>query len=191
MKIDPKPIHGKWVEGFSLDAQIVKSTYLGDDEYGHPRFDTVRSEVGELIYKLKYRDDRSVLPALSSAALEFLARWRPVITLVLPMPPSKWRRIQPVYELAKLVAAGLNVPCFTDCIRRIKELPELKNTPRDQKLELLRGAHAANAAKVSGQNILLLDDLFDSGATMNAVTESLYEAGAEQVFALTYTRTRG
>jgi competence protein ComFC len=43
---------------------------------------------------------------------------------------------------------------------------------------------------VKGKCLLLFDDLFRSGATMNAITQSLYEHGAADVFALTITQTR-
>lgn len=48
-----------------------------------------------------------------------------------------------------------------------------------------------NSPKVEGRKVLLFDDLFRSGATMNAVTDVLLKkGGAPKVFALTLTRTR-
>jgi predicted amidophosphoribosyltransferase len=45
--------------------------------------------------------------------------------------------------------------------------------------------------QVQGRRILLFDDLYRSGATMNAITAALYDEGAAaDVFALTITRTR-
>ncbi len=45
--------------------------------------------------------------------------------------------------------------------------------------------------RVQGRSVLLFDDLFRSGATMNAITSSLYDQGtARDVYALTLTRTR-
>jgi competence protein ComFC len=47
------------------------------------------------------------------------------------------------------------------------------------------------AGPLHGQGILLFDDLYRSGATMDAITAELYESGkAMDVFALTITRTR-
>lgn len=37
-----------------LDKHIKTSLYLGNNEYGHPDFDTTRSELGEFIYDIKY-----------------------------------------------------------------------------------------------------------------------------------------
>lgn len=52
-------------------------------------------------------------------------------------------------------------------------------------------AHEVERGEVQGRRILLFDDLFRSGATMNAITAALYDqGGAAEVFALTITRTR-
>jgi hypothetical protein len=45
-------IIGKWREGFALDLQTLSSIFIGHDEFGHPRFETTRPEIGELLYKL-------------------------------------------------------------------------------------------------------------------------------------------
>jgi len=54
VEINPKIITGCWTEGFALDFHTLSSEFIGDDEYGHPQFDTKRSEIGELLYRLKY-----------------------------------------------------------------------------------------------------------------------------------------
>jgi hypothetical protein len=72
VQINPKRIIGRWTEGFALDFHTLSSEYIGDDEYGHPQFDTKRSEIGELLYRLKYREDKSVLGDIISTASRFI-----------------------------------------------------------------------------------------------------------------------
>ena len=43
-------IPGRWRDGFVLEYHTTGSVYVGDDEYGHPIFDTQRTELGELLY---------------------------------------------------------------------------------------------------------------------------------------------
>ncbi len=45
----PSKLSGPWDEGFSLDRHPTSSVYIGDDSYGHPRYETTYSEVGELM----------------------------------------------------------------------------------------------------------------------------------------------
>ena len=55
-----------------LDKHTLSSTYLGDDEFGHPRFDTKRSEVAEALYQVKYRGDFSKSEPLASEIATYL-----------------------------------------------------------------------------------------------------------------------
>ena len=78
------------------------------------------------------------------------------------------------------------------CIKKVKDTPQLKNVADlDERLRILEGVHEVDSAGIRGKRILLFDDLYRSGATMNAITDILYDhGGAVEVFALTVTRTR-
>lgn len=191
--IRPMRIPGRWREGFVLDYHTLSSTYLGEDEYGHPMFDTKRSDVGELLYRLKYRLDGSVLEELVLTVAEFVQSWNPGATVVVPIPPSRsGRPQQPVRVIAEALGRQVGIPVEPNAVIRAKETPELKNVyDYDERLRLLEGAHTVQPALVSGQKILLFDDLYRSGATMNAITAALYDqGGVVDVYALALTHTR-
>jgi len=60
-----------------------------------------------------------------------------------------------------------------------------------RRLEILQDAFTIKASLVKGENILLFDDLYRSGATINAVSGILYKKGMVNcVDVLTLTRTR-
>jgi len=93
-----------------LDLHTVSSTFLGTDSFGHDVFDTARSEIGELLYRLKYGRDRSTLAPIAETVAEFLLRWNPGVEAVVPVPPSNIvRQIQPVLEVARLVCEQTGV----------------------------------------------------------------------------------
>jgi predicted amidophosphoribosyltransferase len=123
IKINPRKIEGAWREGHVLDRHIMKSVYLGDDEFGHPRFDNTRSEIGELLYKLKYQDDQTVVGDIADAAEMHLKNWKPKIDLLIPVTPSKVRAKQPVFLVAAEIAKRLNIPFSTDIVSRRIALP--------------------------------------------------------------------
>ncbi len=54
-------LKGNWKKGFAYDVHTLESVYLGVDQYGHDRWENTRSEMGELLYKLKYRGDMALL----------------------------------------------------------------------------------------------------------------------------------
>lgn len=74
MKINPHRIRGSWEDGYVLDVHSTGSTFLGYDELGHTVFDTNRTEMGELLYLLKYKGDVSVLSEIGE--YETNIRWR-------------------------------------------------------------------------------------------------------------------
>lgn len=191
--VRPMRIPGKWRQGYVLDYHTLRSEFVGHDEFGHPMFDTERTELGELLYKLKYGADRSVLQTIVSTVSEFLRSWNPPADAIIPTPPSRAsRRFQPVLEIAKGVSIPLSIPCLERVLVKRKQTPELKSVhDYDNRLRILEDVYGIGDATAKGKNILLLDDLYRSGATLNAITELLYSQGeAADVYALALTRTR-
>ncbi|MGH9336604.1 MAG: ComF family protein, partial [Vicinamibacteria bacterium] len=177
---------------YALDLHTVQSTFLGDDEYGRARFDTKRSAVGELLYRLKYKSDLTAARELVEAAVFFVRSWAPPVDLLVPVPASRARAVQPLLVVGEPLARELKLKFSPSSVRRIGERPELKDVYEyDERFRLLSGLHQADRAIVSGRKVLLFDDLFRSGATMNAITAALFDqGGASEVYALTLTRTR-
>lgn len=193
-RINPKKLQGRWTDGFALDIHTISSVPIGEDEYGHQQFQTTRSEMGELLYRLKYQGDTAVVGEIVETAGTFVKAWKEAegIQLLIPVPPSKARKPQPVLLVADALAAKLGIPCDTEAVKKVQETPELKNVfDYDERLRLLAGAHAIDPARSAGRSVLLFDDLYRSGATMNSIAGALLDSGkAAKVVALTLTRTR-
>jgi competence protein ComFC len=186
-----RKILGKWREGFSLDLHTLSSIFVGYDEFGHPRFDTQRSEIGELLYRLKNKADQTSVPEIVEAVEALMKAWNPTVDILVPVPPSTQRAVQPVLVLVRAISQRLGI-LLADCVTKTRDIPQLKNVfDLDERAKLLEGLHAVDTSATQGKRVLLFDDLYRSGATMNAITTELYEAGkATDVFALTITRTR-
>jgi len=125
------------------------------------------------------------------ATAAYLAPHRPKLDIIVPVPPSGVRTVQPVITLARGIGSALDVPVI-DCITTTRPATQLKGViDRARREELLAGLYAVDATRTKGKNILLFDDLFRSGATMNAITDMLMQSGkAASVRALAITRTR-
>ena len=75
--------------------------------------------------------------------------------------------------------------------RRCKETPELKDVfDFGERQKLLEGAFAVDEKAAKGQRLLLVDDLYRSGATAALVAKELIGAGASAVSFLAMTKTR-
>ncbi len=193
MVTNPAKVEGAWRLGWALDAHTTSSEFIGYDANGHPQFDTTRSPLGELLYQLKYRGQQTA-SQVAQVMAEFFAD-KPVvlsrIDLIVPVPPSTVRDVQPVVQVAQELGKKLNRPVVPDVIRKTRETPGLKGVQDpEERRELLDGAFEVDPAQVNGKGVLLVDDLYRSGATANAVTVALLRAGSSRVYFLAATRTR-
>ena len=86
-------IEGNWRRGYAFDVHTLASTYLGPDEYGHDRWDTTRSEMGELIYRLKYRGDEYAV----SKIIKLLSVVQGIekFDAIIPVPSTKEEPVVP------------------------------------------------------------------------------------------------
>lgn len=190
VEINPRRLRGPWNDGYALDVHTRSSTFLGYDQFGHARFDTMRSPVGELLYQLKYRHDHAAVWPLVDAIESFLGKiWKPTIDAIVPVPPSVARKDQPVILVALAVAGRLNIPLCTSCLAKMKQTPQLKDIVEyDKRMEALQGAFAVLSEETKGKSFLLFDDLHGSGATVRAIEKLLRSAGqAKAVYLLTLT----
>lgn len=191
-QVHPRGIRGAWAEGYVLDLHSTGSTLLGHNEFGHPEFETHRTEMGELLYRLKYRGEASALKDIVDTAEAFIRSWGVRFSMIVPVPPTAVRKVQPVLQVADGLGAKLGVPVNKTAIEKTSQNHEqLKNVyDFDERRRLLEGAFRVSRSAVEGERILLLDDLYRSGATLNAVAEALAGSGSAVVYALALTKTR-
>jgi competence protein ComFC len=135
---------------------------IGHNAFGHPEFDTVRSPLGELLYRLKYRGDEAVIAEIVDTVATFVKGWGVGLDAIVPVPPSNSsRKRQPVIAVAKALGAMLGVAVCDACVKKIKSTAQLKDVyDFAKRSEILSGAFAVDVAKTAGKRLLLLDDLY-------------------------------
>lgn len=192
MDINPKEIAGTWDAGYVLDKHTISSTMIGYNEFGHPEFDTQRSPLGELVYKLKYKGDKVALPAIVETAAAFITSWDIKPDVIVPLPPSKQRASQPMIEIATQLGATLHIPVDTETLKKTAATSQMKDIGNyADRVKALEAVFVVGK-EFRGKTVLLIDDLFQSGATMNVAARVIREQGeAKAIYALALTRTRG
>lgn len=110
---NPTRIKGRWSNGYTLDVHTTSSDLVGHDEYRHPQFESKRSELGEILYRLKFRRDHSVVPEIAGVVGTFVESYLPKLDLIVPVPPSTPRREQPVILLARAIGERIGIPSPT------------------------------------------------------------------------------
>lgn len=179
MDVNVKNITGNWDAGVVLDKHTIRSVPIGHDQYGHMQFDTTRTQVGEALFQLKNRGDwNQVEPLAQELATSAFPCFRDV-GIIVPVPASVTRAKQPVFEIATALAKKTGLTSFEDIVRKA---PAVKGAPQLKNLNTKAAKAAALAGRISindeidqdGKwNVLVVDDLFDSGASMEAVCTAL------------------
>jgi predicted amidophosphoribosyltransferase len=157
-KINPRKLRGPWTGGYALDVHTTSSTMIGHNAYGHAVFDTVRSPLGELLYRLKNRGDQTAIPEILAAAGEFVKRWAIHVDAIVPVPPSNTaRKHQPVIGVARALSEYLGVPLCEGCLAKIKSTGQLKDVfDYAKRAEILKDAFSVDAAKTKSKRLLLI-----------------------------------
>ncbi|MCP4536733.1 MAG: RecQ family ATP-dependent DNA helicase [Chloroflexi bacterium] len=175
----PRPLTGPWDAGWALDFH---SRFVGAD--------WSRSQIGELAFRLKYRQDRTVLPALMEH-LQALCIVHPTLTdvdAIVPVPLSTPRDFDPVRTVAEVLGILLDRQIWPVLVKTRSTAPQKDMYTLPQKRANVAGAFALQG-QVRSKRLLVLDDLYDSGATLEQVTRILRRGGAAHVCVVTLTRT--
>lgn len=114
------------------------------------------------------------------------------IDLIIPVPLSPARQRQRGYNQASVLAAplalALHKPLVSRGLKKCRETPSQVGQSASERWKNVQGAFESDPRRVSGYNILLVDDVFTTGATLNACAEALLDAGANAVYGLTLAR---
>jgi predicted amidophosphoribosyltransferase len=196
LKVNLREIAGNWDKGYALDRHKISSTFTGYNDYGHATFDTLRTEAGEATFQLKYRSDWTQVEPLANAIAEHIVPKLPKVSLVIPVPASKVRARQPVYEVSRALAKAIGVETFEGIVS--KSVGEgacvaLKNLgSKEEKVAALAGRFTiTDTITNEGKwNALVVDDLYDTGASLEAVCAALrtYKK-IDKIFVATLTWT--
>jgi predicted amidophosphoribosyltransferase len=148
--------------------------------------------MGELINRLKYHSDETVVPKIIELINKNLKNIK-AVDFIIPVPPSNLNRaFQPVYKIVEELSRNSTVPLLKNAISKTdtEELKSITNPARRE--ALLRDSLKINPQiDIENKIILLIDDVYRSGATVRAVTDLLYnQAKVKSVYVLTMTKTR-
>ena len=164
-----------------------------------PAFDRMRAAVAygdiprRVALKLKYGGR----PGVAETIARFVGRHldAPPDALVVPVPLHRWRIWKRGYNQAALIASALarrsGLEARLDLLERVKATPPLKGMGPKERREAVRGAFriaARHKPAVKGRSLVLVDDVYTSGATADGCARILKRAGAAHVAVLAWAR---
>jgi competence protein ComFC len=154
-----------------------------------------RGAVRELIHRLKYGRERWLAPLLAEGMLESLNDERlhgQVIDALVPVPLHPLREREREFNqadlLARALAKKLHKPVWS-ALRRLRYTETQTHFDRQTRLGNLRGAFALTSKiPLDGKKLLLVDDVFTTGSTLDECARILLTGGAAAVWAVTAAR---
>jgi competence protein ComFC len=106
--------------------------------------------------------------------------------VLVPVPLSKkklkWRGFNQAEEIAKELANFFKIPLISDCLIKVRETKDQVELSEKERRENVKGVFfVKEGERIVGKNILLIDDVFTTGATMEETAKVLKEAGAKKI----------
>ncbi len=144
------------------------------------------------IHALKYKRNLALGSILAKPLIDMVEKSGWQIDLVVPVPLSKSRMQSRGYNQAALIsrylAASLNIRHSSRDLRRIKNTITQTKMNVNKRFTNLLDAFYANPATLKKKNVLIIDDVVTTGATMRNCTNALLTAGAENIYCLSVAR---
>lgn len=147
-------------------------------------------QVKPVIAHFKFKEFKRDAIPLSMLMTEYLETFYPEIIkeadLLIPVPMHEKKKRQRGFNQAELLGEGLGkrigIPCLLNNLRRIRETTPQSKLSSLQRKENLKGAFDLLLPdEIRGKTVLLIDDIFTTGTTVNECAKVLYQGGAKKV----------
>lgn len=143
--------------------------------------------VKESLYAVKYKNKREYLEyyaqEMSLRLGRYLEKWQPEVLVPVPMHISAKRKrgYNQAEILAKELGRQTGIPVRCDVLKKIKKTANQKELDYRARRSNLKGAFAVCRAPLPWKCVLLVDDVYTTGSTVNEAAAVLKEAGVEKV----------
>ncbi|MBU5676652.1 ComF family protein [Alkaliphilus sp. MSJ-5] len=167
----------------------------GSHHYFHRAISVVKYEedIKKLIYRFKYSSQTYLARLMGSMMAHKLNQEGTAIDLILPVPLYKGKERERGFNqatlLCKYIAKETNIPINIDVLIRVKNTKVMHNLSKKERQENVNDAFKVlDEGVIMNKNILLVDDIFTTGATVNVCSRLLTTHGAKSVTVLTFAR---
>jgi len=165
-----------------------------------PRIDGIRA-VGFLegslqtaIHRFKYSNVRPLAVPLGKLASEYLEKNHLPVQTIVPVPLHSRRLRDRGYNQAELLAeqigSAMGMRVVSDVLLRVRSTIPQVGLKADQRRKNVKGAFQCAGTSLKGQDVLLVDDVCTTGATLEACSIALRESGVRNVWGLVLARER-
>lgn len=148
------------------------------------------------LYRFKYAGRKEYAKAYSHLAEQYLGDYINEIQpdALIPVPLHKKRYQKRGYNQSEVFArelgAGMGIPVVSKMVERVKNTLPQKELDRSDRQNNLKKAFKINRNDVKLNTIIIIDDIYTTGSTIDALAATLKEAGVQKIFFLTISGGR-
>lgn len=149
----------------------------------------------KLIHQLKFGRQPGVMKEIAPFLADYFGRkedsWEGFYVVPVPLyfRRMKERTFDQSFLIAREVAKALSLPLANGLLRRVRDTDSQAKKTKVERAKNIKGAFAVDRPdRAQGMNILLVDDVMTTGATVNEAAKMLKRAGAGQIHVFTLAR---
>jgi len=155
-------------------------------------FSTFQGPLRNAIHRVKYQQDIGLTESLSRYLIDLYRQsgWQIDMITAVPLSPNRQRQrgFNQSALLAMPVGLAFKIRFDSQALKRNRETRSQVGLSAQQRMENVSEAFAASPAHVQGKNILVVDDVSTTGATLRECAAALRKSGAAEVFGMTLAR---
>lgn len=200
--IFPKTQKDKEAENIDIESLLDKllQTRETENKSIYALFDYRDETIRNMIWSLKYRKNKKIAKIFAQILYDFLIEELADLNIysdfekpiLIPIPIHKKIRREKGYNQTELLAkelykiGDLFISLQNNILKKIKNTPHQTKLHRNKRLNNVKGTFAVkNIEIIKNKNIVILDDVTTTGATLKEARKTLIKAGAKKVIGIT------
>ncbi len=145
-----------------------------------------------VIHSYKFNKKKRLHTHIAETALSELKKYNIQFDIITSVPMNRTKQWQRGFNQSELIAKFLSERLDKPYLPLLKEKSRFKSQKtlgyRERFLNILDRYRILNTKKIKEKNIMLIDDVFTTGATINECARIIKSFGAEKVYSLTIAR---
>lgn len=157
----------------------------------------IYSDIRESLYRFKYNGRAEYADYYAKKAYELhgkrISSWRADAIVPIPLHPSRYRKrgYNQAEEFAKALSLLTGIPVHTGVLKRVKNTKPLKILSVSERQNNLKKAFLFMQNDVKLNTIILVDDIYTTGTTLDAASIACVEGGVTRIYTITAAIGKG
>lgn len=153
--------------------------------------------IRQAVYRFKYKNRREYVSYFGKEIVRRYAKqikvWNAQALIPVPLHKSRYRQrgFNQAQLLAEEISRFIHVPVYTSLVVRSKATKPQKELNEKERQKNLKNAFKINENSVKLKRVVLVDDIYTTGSTVDTIAQLLHGAGIEQVYVISLCIGKG